>query len=447
MDSLNVFSVFEITRHLRQVIESSIEALYIKGEISNFVHHSSGHMYFNLKDEYATLRCTFFKNTNYRLGFKPENGQSVVCFGKLTLYEKGGTYNLNVSSMSVAGMGDMQARFEALKRKLEAEGLFDAGKKQKLPPYPQKIGIITSPTSAALQDVINILKRRFPVDAYVYPAVVQGHEAPAALIRGIRYFNAVMPVDLIILTRGGGSQEDLFCFNDEALARAIYASRIPIISAVGHEIDFSISDFVADLRAPTPSAAAEIAVPNKEDLQAYCKSLQQRLGLALQNSLGKKHTRLNETRHQLSGYHPQRLWQDYQQRFDMATMALLNIQHWIKEPQYRLQRAQQRLHSLQEGRIAAKLGELGHRLSRIQSSIQLEAELNLQKERKKLDLLAGVLEQQSPQIIMQKGWLLAMRDSHLLRSVHELATGEELQLHLHDGVATVVVEATEVDAQ
>lgn len=202
MDSLNVFSVFEITRHLRQVIESSIEALYIKGEISNFVHHSSGHMYFNLKDEYATLRCTFFKNTNYRLGFKPENGQSVVCFGKLTLYEKGGTYNLNVSSMSVAGMGDMQARFEALKRKLEAEGLFDAGKKQKLPPYPQKIGIITSPTSAALQDVINILKRRFPVDAYVYPAVVQGHEAPAALIRGIRYFNAVMPVDLIILTRG-----------------------------------------------------------------------------------------------------------------------------------------------------------------------------------------------------------------------------------------------------
>ncbi|HOH60783.1 MAG TPA: exodeoxyribonuclease VII large subunit, partial [Candidatus Cloacimonadota bacterium] len=250
MDSTNVFSVFEISRHLRQIIESSIDALYVKGEISNFVHHSSGHMYFNLKDEYATLRCTFFKNSNYRLNFKPADGQSVVCFGKITLYEKGGTYNLNVSSMIPAGMGDMQARFEALKKKLEAEGLFDPARKKKLPPYPQRIGIVTSPTSAALQDVMNILKRRFPVDAFVYPALVQGNEAPLTLIKGISYFNQIMPVDLIILTRGGGSQEDLFCFNDEGLARAIHASEIPIISAVGHEIDFSISDFVADLRAP-----------------------------------------------------------------------------------------------------------------------------------------------------------------------------------------------------
>jgi len=302
MDTTNVFSVFEISRHLRQVIESSIDALYVKGEISNFVHHSSGHMYFNLKDEYATLRCTFFKNSNYRLNFKPSDGQSVVCFGKITLYEKGGTYNLNVSSMVPAGMGDMQARYEALKKKLEAEGLFDSALKKKIPPYPQRIGIVTSPTSAALQDVMNILKRRFPVEAFVYPALVQGSEAPPTLINGIGYFNQIMPVDLIIITRGGGSQEDLFCFNDEGLARAIHASKIPVISAVGHEIDFTISDFVADLRAPTPSAAAEIAVPNKEDLISYLASQEQRFYLAAEHFIGKRIAVLNDAKHKLEAY-------------------------------------------------------------------------------------------------------------------------------------------------
>jgi exodeoxyribonuclease VII large subunit len=446
MDSNNVFSVFEISRHLRQVIESSIEPLYVKGEISNFVHHSSGHMYFNLKDEYATLRCTFFKNSNYRLDFKPANGQSVVCFGKITLYEKGGTYNLNVSSMVSAGLGDMHARFEALKRKLDAEGLFATASKKKLPPYPQKIGIVTSPTSAALQDVMNILRRRFPVEAFVYPALVQGAEAPSSLIKGIRYFNSVLPVDLIILTRGGGSQEDLWCFNDEALARAIFASKIPLISAVGHEIDFSISDFVADLRAPTPSAAAEIAVPNKDDLRAYCNSLGQRLGMAMNHSLAKTKAEVNEAGHRLAGYHPQRLWQDFGQRFDMATMALMNIKHLIKEPQYKLERLQSRLLSLKDSRIIAKVSDSRYRLDNKALAIRQAADQTLQRQAKRLELLEEVLRQQSPKGIMQKGWLLAMKDGQLLRSVKGVTTGDNMQLHLYDGQADVKVISTKRDA-
>lgn len=446
MDSNNVFSVFEISRHIRQVIESSIEPLYVKGEISNFVHHSSGHMYFNLKDEYATLRCTFFKNSNYRLDFKPANGQSVVCFGKITLYEKGGTYNLNVSTMVPAGLGDMHARFEALKRKLQAEGLFANEAKKKLPPYPQKIGIVTSPTSAALQDVMNILRRRYPVEAVVYPALVQGAEAPVSLIRGIRYFNEVLPVDLIILTRGGGSQEDLWCFNDEALARAIFASKIPLISAVGHEIDFSISDFVADLRAPTPSAAAEIAVPNKDDLKAYCGSMGQSLNMAISHAVGKTKAEMNEAGHRLAGYHPQRLWQDYQQRFDMATLALTNIKHLIKEPQYRLERSQSRFLSLKDGRIMAKVSDARYRLHSYGLAIRQTAEQSMLKQAKRLELLEEVLRQQSPKGIMQKGWLLAMKDGHLVRSVKNLKIGDKAQLHLYDGQADVHIISTKQDA-
>ncbi|HQO47117.1 MAG TPA: exodeoxyribonuclease VII large subunit, partial [Candidatus Cloacimonas sp.] len=255
MENVIIYSVYEITRQVRQVIESSLQPVFVTGEISGFIHHSSGHIYFNLKDENATLRCTFFKGANAALTFQPADGMQVICFGKLTVYEKGGYYNLNVQKMQEAGLGLLQQKFEQLKKKLEKEGLFATEHKKPLPKYPDRIGIITSPTGAALQDIINIIKRRYPVEIIVYPALVQGSDAPSQIIQGIKYFNTTKDVDFIIITRGGGSQEDLFCFNDEALARAIYASSLPVISAVGHEIDFTLTDFVADLRAPTPSAA------------------------------------------------------------------------------------------------------------------------------------------------------------------------------------------------
>lgn len=439
MENIQVFSVFEISRHIRQVLESSIEALYVKGEISNFVHHSSGHMYFNLKDEYATLRCTLFKNANYKLSFKPADGQSVVCFGKITSYEKGGSYNLNVSSMVPAGIGDMQARIEALKKQLREEGLFDEAHKKKLPPYPERIGIVTSPTGAALQDISNILKRRYPVEAFVYPALVQGKDAPRTLIRGIEYFNAEGRVDLIIITRGGGSQEDLFCFNDEELARAIFRSKIPVISAVGHEIDFSISDFVADLRAPTPSAAAEIAVPNKDDLMSYLGSVQQRLSLSAKNRLSGDAHRLSELTLKLSRYHPQRLWQDYQQRFDMAEMALKNIKHLIREPQTAFQKAQHSLISIAEIKIRGKLDRGQDSMHNLAQQLSTLGQNTLFKYNMELKAKAGMLAQLSPETMLNKGWALAMKGNRVVRSIKDLKAGDMLSLQLSDGSKQVEV--------
>lgn len=439
MENPQVFSVFEITRHLRQVIESSIDALYVKGEISNFVHHSSGHIYFNLKDEYATLRCTFFRNSNYQIGFKPADGQSVVCFGRLTLYEKGGSYNLNVSSMLQAGLGEMQARIDALKKKLQTEGLFDSIHKKPLPKYPETIGIVTSPTGAALQDISNILNRRYPVQAFVFPATVQGNEAAKTLIQGIRYFNEVQPVDLIILTRGGGSQEDLFCFNDESLARAIFASRIPIISAVGHEIDFSISDFVADLRAPTPSAAAEIAVPNRTDLLTYLASIEQRLRMAARNSTTEGKHAVSELWMQLSKYHPQRLWQDYQQRFDMAELALTNIKHLIREPQISLQRLEQRLQSSMEYRILGSIEGGKQQLLNKANSMRMIKDKYISDKNLELSAKAGLLAQLAPDTMLKKGWALAIKDGKAVKSIKDLAPGDVLQLMVSDGSQKVVV--------
>lgn len=435
-----VFSVYEVNHHLRQVLESTIEPLYVKGEISNFTHHSSGHMYFNLKDDSATLRCTFFRGANLRLDFTPENGQSVICYGRITLFEKGGSYNLNVSTMMPAGEGEIQARIEALKKTLKAEGLFEEIHKKPLPQYPQKIGIITSPTGAALQDISSVLARRYPVEAYVFPAVVQGKDAPPSLIKGIEYFNRCAEIDLIILTRGGGSQEDLFCFNDEALARAIFASRIPIISAVGHEIDFSISDFVADLRAPTPSAAAEIAVPNKDDLFIHLRALSQRMNLLFQSRLNQYKSQLSEATLSLSHYHPQRLWQEYQQRFDLASMALKNLSNITQEPQ----RSFERIASLFEKTVALRLGrsidQNKQSIEILEYKLQNAAHSIMQESRQAFAIQEGIFKQLSPTQMMEKGWIMAQKEGKNVRSIDQLAEGDILDIILADGRAKTEVK-------
>ena len=443
MDNMIVFSVFEISRHIRQVLESTIEALYIKGEISNFVHHSSGHMYFNLKDENATLRCTFFKNANYRLDFKPKDGDSVICYGKITLYEKGGTYNLNVSSMIPAGLGAMQMRFEELKGKLKAEGLFEPEHKKTLPAYPESIGIITSPTGAALQDISNILSRRFPVSAYVYPSLVQGSEAPITLIKGIEYFNQIQEVDLIILTRGGGSQEDLFCFNDEALARAIFHSKIPIISAVGHEIDYTISDFVADLRAPTPSAAAEIAVPNRDDLLALISSYHHRMNSSCESKLNQKKHECSQQQLQLSRFHPERIWQEYQQRYDMAEIALQRFQDILKEPMLRVNSLQTRLIELAHSRIEGKISQYQMQMDNLNYQLQQRVILQQSKLTTKLENLAMVLQQQSPTHILKKGYSITTKNGKIVADIEQLSKGDNIEIMLHGGKAGAVIENTE----
>ncbi len=296
------FTVSQINQFIKYTLDASpvLSDIYIHGEISNFTnHYRTGHLYFSVKDEASVLRTVMFKSAAAHLKFLPENGMKVLIHGRISSYVRDGQYQLYADTMEPDGIGALAVSFEQLKRKLEAEGLFDPGQKKKLPKFPKAIGIVTSPTGAAIRDILQILGRRYPIAKVIlFPVQVQGEAAPRQLISGIQYFNRHPSVDLIIIGRGGGSMEELWAFNNESLARTIAASTIPVVSAVGHEIDFTISDFAADLRAPTPSAAAELSVPDAQILRqqlwaadtALSQSVRHQLDIAWQklNTLKQK---------------------------------------------------------------------------------------------------------------------------------------------------------------
>ena len=277
-----VYTVSEITALVREVLETSLPVFWVEGELSNYVHHTSGHMYFTLKDERSQIPCIMFKSANARLRFAPEHGMKVLAWGRIKVYEPAGKYQLYVEQMRPAGVGDLAARFEELKGRLAAEGLFDPSHKKVIPRFPSLVAVITSPTGAAVRDVIRVVGGRFPAARIVVvPTPVQGPEAVPGIVESLALVDLWGEADVAILTRGGGSLEDLWAFNDEAVARAIYGARTPIISAVGHEVDFTIADFVADVRAATPSNAGELAVPDRADLARSIGSLSARLERAV----------------------------------------------------------------------------------------------------------------------------------------------------------------------
>ncbi|MBP7055663.1 MAG: exodeoxyribonuclease VII large subunit [Candidatus Omnitrophica bacterium] len=278
----HIYTVSEITRYMRAIIEDSFPAVWVEGEISNFVLHSSGHMYFSLRDSNAVLKSAMFSRANAKLKFRPKDGMKVICFGKMSLYEPRGDYQLIVEDIEPKGVGALQLQFQELKEKLMKEGLFDESHKIPVPHLPTRIGIVTSPTGAAIHDILNVVRRRFAnIEIIINPVRVQGEGAKDEIAEAIRDFNRFGAIDVMIVARGGGSLEDLWAFNEEVVARAIYDSELPVISAVGHEVDYTISDFVADLRAPTPSAAAELVIPRKEDLSTAVESAVVRLKHAL----------------------------------------------------------------------------------------------------------------------------------------------------------------------
>lgn len=288
-------TITELTVYIKQLVDSDmlLSHVWVVGEISNYKHHSSGHMYFSLKDEGAVIKSVMFKTQNSRLKFRPEEGMRVIVRGYVSIYPQGGSYQLYVDEMQPDGTGALYFAFEQLKRKLENQGLFEASRKKTIPLLPKAIGVITSPTGAVIRDITHVLIRRFSnARLIIYGSAVQGTEAPAQLIKGIQCFNELKNVDVIILARGGGSLEDLWPFNDEKLVMAIVGSRIPIISAVGHETDFSISDFAADMRAPTPSAAAEIVMPEKKLLKEGLEVLEKRLSSSLIHRIERERGRL-----------------------------------------------------------------------------------------------------------------------------------------------------------
>ena len=286
MPDSHIFSVSEITAAIKRLLEDNIPTLWVEGEVSNFKPHYSGHFYFTLKDASAQISAVMWRSRAAQLDFELEDGMKIQALGSVRLYEKSGRYQLDIIRMQPAGVGRLQMEFERLKRALQEEGLFDEAHKQELPAFPERIGVVTSGTGAAIRDILNVLRRRGPhVQIIVHPAKVQGQGAAEEIAAAIDRFNRYGNVDLLIVGRGGGSLEDLWAFNEEIVARAIYRSRIPVISAVGHEIDFTIADFVADLRAPTPSAAAELAVPDSKEIREQVRYYMQQLTVLLNRFL------------------------------------------------------------------------------------------------------------------------------------------------------------------
>ena len=382
----NIFTVSEVNKHIKNVIESNIPNLFVEGEIANFTKHSSDHIYFSLKDEKSSLRCVFFKTYNKYVLFNPKDGDKVVCGGKISVFEKGGSYQLNVSRMVLSGVGELQRQFDELKQKLSEEGLFDEKFKKPIPAYPETIVVVTSPTGAAIQDIRNVISRRFPVKIYLYPTTVQGDIAPLQIISGIEYFNTHHPVDVLIIGRGGGSQEDLFCFNDEKLARAIFASKIPVISAVGHEIDFTISDFVADLRAPTPSAAAELAVPDRIELINQITGLISSMQYATQQHFFSRKMEIQELELALQQFHPQTILSNLRQRYKEA---VLKMEHNLKQL--------------------------------------------LKDKKNQLAIVMNELRELSPREALKRGYSFIRKEKKILNSIKKIVINEELELILSDG--------------
>lgn len=320
--------VSEVNQYIRRVLAGDwlLSNIKVEGEISNFKHHYSGHMYFSLKDDRGKIKCVMFKNYNEQAEFELKDGVKVLVTGYISIYEKEGNYQLYVKRIEESGDGELFAAFQKLKRKLEEEGLFDFSNKKELPFLPKKIGVVTSSTGAAIRDIITVIKRRYPIsDILIYPALVQGRQAPETICEGLRYLDDIEDIDVIITGRGGGSIEELFAFNNESVARTIYNMKKPVVSAVGHETDFTIADFVADLRAPTPSAAAEMVTPELEKLTMDLNEKFNRLIKSLNHIINDSNIKLNYIYNNLSFHNPINQLKEKAQEQDVLLRNLIDL--------------------------------------------------------------------------------------------------------------------------
>ena len=343
-----IYSVSELTRGISLLLEDSFKNVWVEGEVSNFILHTSGHCYLSLKDSDSVIACVIFKHSAAKLKFRIENGMNVICAGRIGVYGKRGQYQLYIDKAEPKGIGALQIAFTQLKEKLYKEGLFDVSSKKPIPRFPKTVGIVTSPTGAVIRDIINIINRRFEnMHIVIFPAKVQGKGASDEIIDGIESFNRLKNVDVIILARGGGSLEDLWAFNEEPVARAIYNSAIPIVSAVGHEIDYTISDFVSDLRAPTPSAAAELVVCKKIDIVSEIDSYRSRLKQALGNRVGIMERHLEGIMKRYAFKQPLFLIEQYQQSLDEGIKSLSQaLNFFVVKKTQTVETAQARLKAL-----------------------------------------------------------------------------------------------------
>ena len=394
MPDKNIFTVAEINEYIKNLIETNqvLSDIYVKGEISNFTNHKTGHFYFTVKDDKSVLKAIMFGGSA-KLKFMPENGMKVILRGRISLFVRDGQYQIYCEDIEPDGVGSLYIAYEQLKARLESEGLFDVKNKKRLPKVPGRIGIITSPTGAAVRDMINVITRRFSMAKIIlFPTLVQGTNAPQQLASGIKYFNANNMVDVIIIGRGGGSIEELWAFNDENLARIVFASKIPVISAVGHETDFTICDFAADLRAPTPSAAAELAVPDTVELKKQLSNVEKRMELLLSG-------KINNYREKIKNYE--------------NTNALKNPVNIIDDKRMNI------LHT--EQNLTARM------------------QLILSGKQSQFVMYSSKLEALNPLSVLTRGYSVVYKDKKILRKINDVEIDENISVKLSDGIFEAVV--------
>jgi len=414
------------------MLSEGIGSLWIEGEVSNFVRPASGHWYFSLKDERAQCRAAMFKGRNSRMGFTPVNGQHVLMKAQVTLYEARGEYQLIVDHIEDAGVGELKRRYEALKNQLDKEGLFLQSRKKSLPEQPQHIGIITSPTGAAIRDALSVIRRRAPhIPVTIFPAQVQGDQAAEQIRQSLVQINRFGQCDVVLMIRGGGSLEDMWCFNDEALARDMADFPIPIVTGIGHEIDFTIADFVADFRAPTPSVAAETITPDSNELMQGVDDRVSRLILQMQLRLDKERNRLNALKRHLNNLHPQRQFEQFKLRLKYASEGLIN------QLRNRLSQERARLLFCQTGFFqhsplnTIKLHQ--QNLQQLNNKNTQAVKQNLLVARHKLALQAKTLDTLSPLKTLSRGFATISKEETLVSSIKQLNTGDEIDITLSDG--------------
>jgi exodeoxyribonuclease VII large subunit len=447
-DKRNVLTVSQLNRLARNLLEESFPAVLVEGEISNLAMPSSGHWYLTLKDEQAQIRCAMFRNRNMLLRFKPKDGMQVVVKARLSLYEGRGDYQLIVDYMEPAGAGALQRAFELLKAKLLQEGLFDASRKRPLPTLPAHVAIITSPTGAAIRDIISVFRRRFPcTQLTIVPVSVQGEQSAPELLRALATVNArqgcLSDVDVIVLARGGGSLEDLWSFNNEALARAIAASTLPVVSAVGHETDFTIADFVADVRAATPSAAAELLSPHQDDYRQLLRMQMRKL----QNCMTKRLQHLRTQSMSLSRRlrHPGRRLQEQAQRLDRVELRMR------RALQASLKQTHQRLALVRAGLLRhtpdAALAQRRQQAAWLQQRLQAAMRATVNEKARRLREQGHALHTVSPLATLGRGYAIVTQGDTVLRSYEQTKPGATIQTRLAHGVILSKVEACFPDSE
>lgn len=432
--------ISDLNQYIKMMFDENafLQKIYLKGEISNFKNHTRGHLYFTLKDDQSRISAVMFYNNALSLSFKPEDGMNVLVEGRISCYPAQGTYQIYVEKMEMDGLGNLYVEYEKLKKKLASEGLFDEKYKKPIPKYPKRIGIITASTGAAIRDILSTIKRRYPIcETILFPSLVQGASAAPEIVRQIKKANEY-DLDVIICGRGGGSIEDLWAFNEEIVARAIFESQIPIISAVGHEVDFTIADFVADLRAPTPTGAAEMAVPTTIDLMNTIQEKKIRLNTSLSNIIKKQEEKIKILQNSYVLKNPITLYEIKEQKLDGL------LEQLIKNIRIRLNESKNRLLLVEQNYVLknplAIYEPIQKEIEKQKLKLNHEIKGILERKKHKTDLIINTLKLVNPLNILEKGYSLVTKEQEIVKSSSSIELEDEIKIKFYKGEVTAIVK-------